>query len=294
VAEGGRVNDRFDSLIAKVAVLGGDRAGAVDRLARALEAFPVLGCTTNLPFLQAIARSGDFLAGRESTGWIQENLAALNAPLLPAPWMGFLESRGFREALSLALRGLGRPVSAPAARFMAQGNGGDLATGSAQQGPVFRVERDGPSSRFRLRGPAVRALFAASGGAAAGERGPGFREAQAAGKDDVPFRACRLGGSRLGLALFGEILSLEDPVADLARPLDAAPGPGEVRAPMAGVVLEVHAAPGDAVEQGQLMFVLESMKMQFEIPAPRGGRVERILVEKGQSLPGPAALAEIL
>jgi acetyl/propionyl-CoA carboxylase alpha subunit len=287
VVQGGRVGDHFDSLLAKVVVSGADRAGAAERLSRALEAFPILGCTTNLPLLQAITRSEDFLLGRFSTGWIQENLAALNAPLLPAPWMAFLGSAPFREALALALRGQEGPASPAAGRFLAQGSTRELALGPA----AFRVERTPAPGRLRLAGPVLRDLLAASAGAPSRERGPGLQAALAALPEALTFPACRLDGATLGMAIFGETLALEDPLADLARTRPRAQDPGEVEAPMAGTILEVLAAAGDWVERDQVLFVLESMKMQFEVPAPRPGRVARVLVRKGDVLPGPALLA---
>ena len=95
----------------------------------------------------------------------------------------------------------------------------------------------------------------------------------------------------MALAVFGDTLVLEDPLADLARPKVQTHAAGEVLAPMAGRILEVHVAEGDEVEQGQLLFVLESMKMQFEITAPRAGRVMEALVTVGQVLQGPGTVA---
>ena len=93
------------------------------------------------------------------------------------------------------------------------------------------------------------------------------------------------------MAVFGDTLILEDPLAELAKPRTQAATGGDVTAPMAGRLLEVHVAVGDSVEQGQLMFVLESMKMQFEITAPRPGKVAQICVEQGQTLQGPETVA---
>ena len=62
---------------------------------------------------------------------------------------------------------------------------------------------------------------------------------------------------------------------------------------MAGKVLEVRVADGDKVFEGDLLFVLESMKMQLEIRAPRDGAVSDIRVVAGMTLAGPEILAEI-
>ena len=118
---------------------------------------------------------------------------------------------------------------------------------------------------------------------------PAFLQALTA--DTLTFRACRLGGATVALAVFGETLLLEDPLADLVRPEALAQTGGDGAAPMAGTIVEFHVAEGDLVEQGQLMFVLESMKMQFEITAPRAGTVATVAVVRGQTLRGPETVA---
>ena len=294
VGQGDRIEAAFDSLIAKVIVLGSGRAASAARLSAALEAFTVLGCTTNLPLLQAISRDPDFLAGRESTRWIQDRLLDLNAPLLPAPALALLESHGFREALSCALSGMGRPAPGPALRFRELSDPG-LRIGSVQEQPSFTLEPGPAPHRFALRGPALAAALqaAAAAPAAPHTRGPGLLRALAPGADPVmELAACRLEGADMALAALGETLVLADPLARLAVPrAETHAGGGPVLSPMAGRILEVHAAAGDRVEPGQLLFVLESMKMQFEITAPRPGRVEEVLVQAGQVLQGPERLA---
>ena len=297
VAAGGRVNDHFDSMIAKLVVWGEDRARAAERLAAALEDFTVLGCVTNLPFLQAVSRHPDYRAGEVSTDWIGAHLEELNAPLLPAPLREFLASQAFREALSCAFRGLGGPPAGPAARLAALAHPA-LRVGSRQEKAAFRLDRGPEPGRFAVRGPAVREALERSVEAAPHECGPGLRRALATiGDPDLalPVWACRLPGSRMALAVWGESLALEDPLAALSSPHRSASerSGGSVRAPMAGAVIDVRVAVGDAVEEGQVLFVVESMKMQFEVAAPLAGRVLSVLVERGQALPGPEPMAEI-
>ena len=296
VCAGESIPDRFDSMIAKLIVWGEDRAGAVSRLSQALEDFTILGCTTNLPFLQAVSRHPDYLAGAESTGWIGEHLEALNAPLMPAPCREFLESKAFREALSCVFRGVGEPSPGPAARFAALADP-ELRPGGSAEKAAFRLERGGEPHAFALRGPVLRRMLERPREAAARhECGPGLLRALASLQEPDPalrLWACRLDGSRMALAVFGETLQLEDPLATLTSRHHAATERvgGTVRAPMAGSVVEVRVAAGDRVEEGQVLFVVESMKMQFEVTAPLSGRVSSVLVERGQALPGPEAMA---
>ena len=274
VAEGDRVNGAFDSMIAKVVAWGPDRASAAARLAAALEDFVILGCTSNLPLLLALLRHPDFQAGRVHIRWLEAHLEQLNAPLLPGSWLDLLRSVRFREALALALRGTAGPVPA-ALRFAALAHP-DLRVGSLQEcGPIV-LEPGAEPNRFTLRG------------AAALIRDPAQESA-----DDLVLHACRADGATLALACRGEVLELADPTAGADTPDGAgADGDAVLRAPMAGKVLEVLTEPGRTVESGQVLFVVESMKMQFEVRAPRRGTVTAVRVTAGQSLAGPEPLAD--
>jgi biotin carboxyl carrier protein len=58
--------------------------------------------------------------------------------------------------------------------------------------------------------------------------------------------------------------------------------PGEVTAPLAGVVTEIRVAVGDTVAAGQTLLVIEAMKMQNEIQAPQAGTIAVVHYEVGQ------------
>lgn len=67
----------------------------------------------------------------------------------------------------------------------------------------------------------------------------------------------------------------------------------EIEAPMPGVVVSIGVAPGDTVEAGQAVVVLEAMKMQNELVAEVAGIVEKILVKVGDSVAGGATLVKL-
>ncbi|MEO8208796.1 MAG: biotin/lipoyl-containing protein [Chloroflexota bacterium] len=73
-------------------------------------------------------------------------------------------------------------------------------------------------------------------------------------------------------------------VAHRGRGTTGQSGPTLVRAMIPGVVLRVMANKGDTVEAGQVLIVVEAMKMQNEIRAPRSGAVDRVAVESGSKI----------
>ena len=71
----------------------------------------------------------------------------------------------------------------------------------------------------------------------------------------------------------------------------AAPAAGEVvKAPMPGVVLKVQVQQGQAVKAGQVLIILEAMKMENEIVAPKDGTVAQIVAAKGATVESGAPL----
>ncbi len=65
----------------------------------------------------------------------------------------------------------------------------------------------------------------------------------------------------------------------------------EVRPPMPGRVVKLAIRPGVRVRRGDVLVVLEAMKMQNEIPAPADCRVREVLVREGESIPGDRVIA---
>lgn len=79
-----------------------------------------------------------------------------------------------------------------------------------------------------------------------------------------------------------------------AAPVAAAPAGGEaINAPLPGTVLDVKVSAGQAVKKGDIIVIIEAMKMENEVLAPRDGVVAGVFVQKGSSVDTGAALATL-
>lgn len=87
------------------------------------------------------------------------------------------------------------------------------------------------------------------------------------------------------------------PAAPAAAPAPAAPavpaGGEKITAPMPGTILAVNVANGNAVKKGDVLMILEAMKMENEIMAPCDGAVTSVAVTKGASVESGTLLCTI-
>ena len=92
----------------------------------------------------------------------------------------------------------------------------------------------------------------------------------------------------------GPVQAAAEPAAPAAAAAPAVTGAGEaVNAPMPGTILKVNVAPGQTVKEGDVLCILEAMKMENEIMAPKNGTVTQVLISKGSSVDTGAPLVVI-
>ena len=89
----------------------------------------------------------------------------------------------------------------------------------------------------------------------------------------------------------GNVWRVEDATGERAR--EKGRGDRTVMAPMPATVVTITAAPGDTVNEGDTLIVLEAMKMELPIKAPRSGRVKAVHCSKGELVQPGVDLLEI-
>ena len=100
-------------------------------------------------------------------------------------------------------------------------------------------------------------------------------------------------GSRKWISQGGCTYWLDPPAQRASQRSSEVDGNTAIRAPMPAQVRAVQVAPGDPVERGQVLLLLEAMKMEIQVKSPAAGRVNRLLAAAGQTVDRDQLLVEI-
>lgn len=101
------------------------------------------------------------------------------------------------------------------------------------------------------------------------------------------------GGAPVAAAPAAPVQAATPAAAPAPTAAPAVTGGTAVNAPMPGTILDVKVNVGDTVAEGQILMILEAMKMENDIVAPVAGKVAAINVKKGDSVNSNDALASI-
>jgi acetyl-CoA/propionyl-CoA carboxylase biotin carboxyl carrier protein len=254
---GDTVSRYYDNLLAKVVAWGPDRESARRRLVRALSETEVEGVPTTLPAHLVVLAHPDFAAGAHSTTWLTEKVDLSSiAPAPPAAAAGPATGAPERKDLDVEVGGRLYRVSV----WLPAGAGSVRGGISGEPGPQ----------------PPAGAGSVGAGSAGAGSAGAGSVGAGSAGAGSAGAGLAGAGSAGAGSA--GAVPAAAAPASP------AALGTGEVAVPMQGTVVKVLVKPGDHVEAGQPVVVLEAMKMENNIVSETPGTVLEVRVEQGASV----------
>ncbi len=259
VETGSTVSMHYDPMLAKVVATGATREAAIARLDRALANTAIVGVQHNVGFLRRVLADNTFVAGDYTTKLIEragDELLPLPEQLAPAvallEWTleqsGRLAGAHWRRLDGFQLNSSPRPTSLRlrwrGEELLCSRLGDELRIGDVSL-HLEEFEADGSQRFMVLSGESVRASIVDQGGV---------------------LQIC-IGGVT-------ETLERVDPLAISARAQEA--GSGRIESPMPGQVLSVAVAQGDVVSAGDLLVVVEAMKMEHQVTAPSAGRIERV------------------
>ena len=258
---GSVVTPFYDPMVAKVIAWGADREEARMRLLAALAGTAVLGVTTNRGFLAEVLGTDEFIRGDATTGFIARHFAGDAVHAAPP-------AAALALAAVLLAEGAGKGWSSSGwlrHRIDFQ-HGTDVTVVSlARQADGWSVTSPGATHLLHLLGKtADRVRFRLDGGPA------------------VAARFLRQGAA-VHLDLDGAIWSFED--ATHRPPVkEAASSDGVMRAAMSGMLAAVHVTVGEAVSRGQLVAIVEAMKVEHRLLSPVDGVVSTLQAAAGSQV----------
>lgn len=290
VVEGDTVTIFYDPMIAKLIVWDEDRPRALARLREALADCEIDGPKSNIGFLERLVRHPAVTGGSIDTGYLDRHLDEFLAPaqaqaslLMAAATVTLLAAEA--DARERA-RGSDDPTSPWAsADGWRLGHAGARRLAFAHAGRRIELVAHGHHGDYRLD------LDDASH-AIAGAR---WRDGVLSARIDGAMQ-------RFAARVDGDTVLVHDGNARLrlaSEPVyrrgDAEGGAAEhrLRAPMPGRVVLVQAAAGDAVQGGDVVLVIEAMKMELALKAPRDGVVAEVRVAVGEFVEADAILAAL-
>ncbi|MFC4174783.1 acetyl/propionyl/methylcrotonyl-CoA carboxylase subunit alpha [Microvirga sp. GCM10011540] len=284
VQAGDEVTPYYDPMIAKVIAHGATREEALSRLAEALGDTVVAGPKTNVAFLKKLCEAREFRKGQFDTGYIDRNMEQLGA----APQAADPESvrLGVLRLLEhdFDLRNYRSTVQVGSAETAWDDHDGFQLAGPRRQG--FPIKVDGERTEAVLEWPDPSAHHAALNVAV--RWGDGVSHLI---EDYMPLDPRGFAMTDDGVIVLREgrqtRIAMYDPFDIDLEHMD---GGDSIKAPMHGKLIALFVQPGDRVEKGQRLAIVEAMKMEHVLIAPADGEVAEIAAEPGAQVAEGARL----
>jgi len=288
VIEGDTVTIFYDPMIAKLIVFDATRTEALQRLRDALAQSEIVGPKSNIAFLERLARHPVVVEGRIDTGYLDRHLDEfLAGELEPSDIVLFAAATGVllhdEHATANQATTAGDPHS-PWSRNDAWrvGHAGKRIVALTLHQTRYEIEARGHSGDYELHHHDTRCEV----------RGARLGHDTLSARFDGEARRIPLRVDTRHVLLHdadGQRYSFERAPAYAWESKDAVGG-NQVTAPMPGRIVLVKAKPGDQVEQGQELLVMEAMKMELALKAPRAGTIESISAAQGEFVEADAVL----
>ena len=290
VIEGDTVTIFYDPMIAKLIVWDTDRPRALARMREALAACEIAGPKSNIAFLERLIRHPAVTEGRIDTGYLDRHLDEFLSPadtdthlLLAAATAHLLQQE---HAARTAAASSADPTSPWAGSDgWRLGHAGTRKLCFTHAETRIELRAHGHDGAYRIHwGDAVHDITGAR-----------MQATQLTTRIDGVMRHVHaLADDRRVLVHNGERrLRLQVDAAYQRLATNDAASEHRIRAPMPGRVVLVQAKPGDAVHAGDVLLVLEAMKMELALKAPRDGVVAELRAQAGDFVEADAVLATL-
>ncbi|TNY28594.1 acetyl/propionyl/methylcrotonyl-CoA carboxylase subunit alpha [Thermomonas haemolytica] len=288
VVEGDTVTIFYDPMIAKLIVWDEDRPRALARLREALAACEIHGPKSNVAFLERLVRHPAVVEARIDTGYLDRHLDEFLAPATAEP-------SALLGAACACLLAQESAASTAAAASPDPTSPWALADG-------WRLGHAGARRLQLLHGERKIELRAHGHGGEYRIALDGHTHALAGARWQDGVLSLRIDGAmhRFRAEVAGGLVQVHDGRARLTLRIDAgdrdggggeAAGDHRIRAPMPGRVVLVQAQAGQAVKAGEVVLVLEAMKMELALKAPRDGVLAELRAAAGDFVEADAVLA---
>lgn len=281
VRQGDAITIHYDPMIAKLIVWDHDRPAAVRRLQAALRDYEVAGVQTNLDLLRRVAAHPAFAAADLDTGFLDRDPALL-APVATDP-----PTSALAAAAASVLAGWNTSATAHDPHSPWNSATAWRLNGAGYQNLILRTP-DGIDHALRVS-PGVDGSFELE------TNGDSTAVSRSGDTVIVDGARARVPVVRNGATIYAVVdgvtwpFELLDP---LAPPATASAGGDRLVAPMPGRIISVDVAPGTTVSRGQVLLVLEAMKVQMRLTAPRDGTVATVHAEAGALVDDGAELVK--
>ena len=285
VVAGDTVTIFYDPMIAKLIVHDRDRTQALERLREALAQTDIVGPKSNVAFLERLVRHPVVVEGRIDTGYLDRHLDEF---LVGDAEPGETDHAAAATALLLADEASPHVVPADPyspwseADAWRLGHPGKRVVALVENGRRHEVDAHGHAGHYVLHRDGLACTVA----------GARLVDGVLSARFDDRAR-------RIPLVLQGDRVRLHDERGcrwtferspAYAWASEEAGGARQVAAPMPGRIVLVRAQPGDVVEEGQELLVMEAMKMELALKAPRAGTIESISAAQGDFVEADAVL----
>jgi propionyl-CoA carboxylase alpha chain len=286
VREGDEISMFYDPMIAKLCAWAPTRDRAVTGMARALEDLHIEGLGHNTPFLSAVMDQPRFASGALSTNYIKDEFPEGFHGLAPTPWQ--------LDIATAVASVMHRTLAARARRVAAGENSPRSEWAVVIGGKRRRVKLSGDRDAARIELlDEGRTLELETIGWRPGS--PLFRGRLDGEGFTVTVSRAIEGFNVRHRAASMKALVLTPLSADLHERLPAKAPPDtsrQVVSPMPGLVVSMDVVTGEEVKEGQVICVIEAMKMQNILRAERDGVIKTIGAKAGDSVAADDVLAE--